>query len=215
RGTTIAEVALSRGLRDVRGGLRVPAARCRGLHPPQRTAPEDPRPARSSLVPRTVDVVLTADAVTPARLRDASALVIDVLRASTSIVTALGSGAAAVVPVETVEEARAHKVALGPGTLLAGERDSDPPEGFDLGNSPREFTPERVRDRTIVLTTSNGTRALTAARPAAAVAVAAFVNAAAAVAWARGHGGNVVLVCAGSLGTPSLEDQACAGWLAG
>lgn len=163
---------------------------------------------------RTVDVVLTADTVDPTRLPGASALVIDVLRASTSIVVALGNGATAVVPVETVDEARARK-ALHPGTLLAGERGGDPPEGFDLGNSPREFTPERVRGRTIVLTTSNGTRALLAARPAAAVAVAAFVNAAAATAWTRERTGDVVLICSGSLGQRSLEDQACAGWITG
>ena len=164
-------------------------------------------------MPRTIDVVLTADTVLPARLPGASALVIDVLRASTSIITALVNGASGVVPVETVEDARARKAALGPGTLLAGERHGDPPEGFDLGNSPREFTPERVRGRTIVLTTSNGTRALLAARPAAAVAVAGFVNAGAAAAWARERSGDVVLICAGALGKPSLEDQACAGWL--
>jgi 2-phosphosulfolactate phosphatase len=163
---------------------------------------------------RTIDVILTADAVDPARLPGARALVIDVLRASTSIIAALGNGAAAVIPVETVEEARARKTALGPDALLAGERDGDPPEGFDLGNSPREYTPERVRGRTIVLTTSNGTRALIAARPAAAVGVAAFVNAAAAAAWARERDDNVVLICSGSLGKVSLEDQACAGWLA-
>jgi len=166
-------------------------------------------------VPRTIDVVLTADTVNPARLPGARALVIDVLRASTSIITALDHGAECVVPVETVEAARARKAELGPRTLLAGERNSDPPEGFDLGNSPREFTPERVRGRTIVLTTSNGTRALLAARPADAVAVAAFVNATAAAGWARGSRGDIVLICSGSLGKLSLEDQACAGWLAG
>ena len=162
---------------------------------------------------RTIDVVLTADTVVAARLRGASALVIDVLRASTSIITALANGAVAVVPVEKVEEARARKAMLDPGTLLAGERHGDPPEGFDLGNSPREFTPAHVCGRTIVLTTSNGTRALLAARPAAAVGVAGFVNAAAAAAWARERAGDIVLICAGALGESSLEDQACAGWL--
>ena len=116
-----------------------------------------------------VDVVLTADGVVPAQLAGATALVIDVLRASTTIVTALANGAASVVPVETVEEARARKAALGPEAILAGERHSDPPEGFDLGNSPLEFTAARVQGLTIVITTSNGTKALTAARGAAAV----------------------------------------------
>ena len=160
-----------------------------------------------------VDVILTADGVVPARLAGATALVIDVLRASTTIVTALANGAASVVPVETVEDARARKAALGPEAILAGERHSDPPEGFDLGNSPLEFTAARVQGRTIVITTSNGTKALTAARGAEAVGVAAFINAGAAAAWAAARGGDVVLVCAGELGAPSLEDQACAGVL--
>jgi 2-phosphosulfolactate phosphatase len=160
-----------------------------------------------------IDVVPTADGVVPARLAGATALVIDVLRASTTIVTALGNGAACVLPVATVEEARARKAALGAEAILAGERNSDPPEGFDLGNSPLEFTPDRVRGRAIVLTTSNGTRALAAAGGAAAVGVAALVNAGAAAAWARRQGHDIVLVCSGELGTPSLEDEACAGAL--
>jgi 2-phosphosulfolactate phosphatase len=160
-----------------------------------------------------IDVVPTADAVVPARLAGATALVIDVLRASTTIVTALGNGAAYVVPVQTVEDARARKAALGATAILAGERGGDPPEGFDLGNSPLEFTADRVRDRAIVLTTSNGTRALTAARGAEAVGVAALVNAGAAAAWASAQGRDVVLICSGELGSPSLEDEACAGVL--
>jgi 2-phosphosulfolactate phosphatase len=163
---------------------------------------------------RTVDVVLTAGDVVPARLAGRTALVIDVLRASTTIVTALARGAAGVVPVESVEEARARAQALGSDAVLAGERHSDPPPGFDLGNSPLEFTADRVQGRTIVMTTSNGTRALVAARAADAVGVAAFVNAGAAAAWADGRGGDVVIVCAGELGAPSLEDQACAGVVA-
>jgi 2-phosphosulfolactate phosphatase len=162
---------------------------------------------------RTVDLVLTAGDAASTRLAGATALVIDVLRASTTIVTALGNGAAAVIPVESVEDARARAHALGPEAVLAGERHSDPPPGFDLGNSPLEFVAERVAGRTIVMTTSNGTRALVAARGAAAVGVAAFVNASAAVAWARAQGGDIVIVCAGELGAPSLEDQACAGLL--
>ena len=156
---------------------------------------------------------MTADGVVPDRLAGATALVIDVLRASTSIVTALANGADSIIPVESVEDARARKAALGPDAILAGERHGDPPEGFDLGNSPLEFTAARVQGRTIVITTSNGTRALTAARGASAVGVAAMINATAAAAWACGRGRDIVLVCSGELGAPSLEDQACAGVL--
>jgi 2-phosphosulfolactate phosphatase len=159
-----------------------------------------------------VDVALTPAAVEASALAGATALVIDVLRASTSMITALANGCAALVPVAEVDEAR-RRVASLPGALLAGERGGDPPDGFDLGNSPLEFTRPRVEGRTIVFTTSNGTRALIAARPAAAVGVAGFANLEAAADWALGQGRSIVVVCAGELGGRSVEDEVCAGLL--
>jgi 2-phosphosulfolactate phosphatase len=96
---------------------------------------------------------------------------------------------------------------------VAGERRGEPLAGFDLGNSPLEFTAERVAGRMIFFTTSNGTEALLAARPAAEVAVAAFVNLAAVAAWAAAAARNVVIACAGDAGQRSLEDEVCAGLL--
>lgn len=159
-----------------------------------------------------VDVAFTPAALPPAALAGATALVIDVLRASTTMVTAVAHGCLAMLPVAEVDEARRRARSL-PGALLAGERGGDPPEGFDLGNSPLEFTRERVGGRTIVFTTSNGTRALLAARPATAVGVAGFVNLTAAADWALGQGRRLVIVCAGELGSRSVEDETCAGLL--
>jgi 2-phosphosulfolactate phosphatase len=159
-----------------------------------------------------LDVALTPAAVTPAALAGATALVVDVLRASTTLITALAHDARELVPVAEVEEAR-RLAATRPDVLLAGERGGDPPAGFDLGNSPLEFTRERVAGRTLVFTTSNGTRALVAARAAAAVGVAGFVNLTAAATWALGQGRDVVVVCAGELGARSFEDEVCAGLL--
>ncbi|HEU4368054.1 MAG TPA: 2-phosphosulfolactate phosphatase [Methylomirabilota bacterium] len=161
-----------------------------------------------------VDVAVTPGLLAPAGLAGATALVIDVLRASTSIVTALTHGCREVVPVAEVDDARRCAAGL-PGALLAGERGGDPPAGFDLGNSPLEFTRERVAGRTIVFTTSNGTRALLAARAATAVGVAAFANLTAAADWALGQGRDVVIVCAGELGGRAVEDEVCAGLLVG
>jgi 2-phosphosulfolactate phosphatase len=154
-------------------------------------------------------------ACTPAALADASlagttALVIDVLRASTSIITALAHGCAGVVPVREPDEA-IRRAAAEPGALVAGERHGDPLEGFDLGNSPLEFTRERVGGRTVYLTTSNGTGALLAVRGAAAIGVAAFINTGAAAMWALAAGRDLVIVCAGDVGRRSLEDEVCAG----
>jgi 2-phosphosulfolactate phosphatase len=162
-----------------------------------------------------VDVVPTAEAMAGRSLQGVAVLVIDVLRASTTIVTALANGCTGIVPVADPDEARRRASALPRATALtAGERRGEPIAGFDLGNSPVDCTAERVRGRLIVFTTSNGTRALLAARPAAAVGVAALVNLSAAVAWAVDGGRDVVLLCAGERGAVSLEDHVCAGLLA-
>lgn len=157
-------------------------------------------------------MAFTPAALAPAALPGATALVIDVLRASTSIITALANGCAAIVPVADPGEAL-RRAAATPGALAAGERRGEPPEGFDLGNSPLEFTADRVEGRTVFFTTSNGTAALLAVRAAAEVAVAAFVNASAAAAWAVATGRRLVIACAGDVGRRSLEDEICAGLL--
>ena len=157
-----------------------------------------------------IDVAVTPAALTAPTLAGATVLVIDVLRASTSIITALVNGCAGVVPVAEPDEAR-RRAAAEPGSLVAGERRGDPLEGFDLGNSPLEFTRERVGGRTVFLTTSNGTGALLAVRAAAAIGVAAFVNAGAAAAWALAADRSLVIACAGDVGRRSLEDEVCAG----
>ena len=159
-----------------------------------------------------LDVAVTPEALNPGDLPASTVLVVDVLRASTTIITALTNGCVAVVPVRDAEEAR-RRAAATPGALIAGERRGEPLQGFDLGNSPLEFSPARVGGRTVVFTTSNGTRALVAVRGAAAVGVAAFVNASAAAAWAVAQGRNVVVACAGERGAVSLEDHVCAGLL--
>jgi len=159
-----------------------------------------------------IDVAPTREALDPAVVGVSTVLVVDVLRASTSIVTALANGCAAVVPVADPEEARRRAAALNDG-LVAGERRGEPLAGFDLGNSPIEFTAERVAGRTLVFTTSNGTRTLVAVRQALAIGVAGFVNAAAAAGWAVAQGRHVLIACAGERGERSLEDLVCAGVL--
>jgi 2-phosphosulfolactate phosphatase len=159
-----------------------------------------------------VDVAPTPAALRPETLAGATALVVDVLRASTSIVSAMANGCAAVVPVGDAQEAR-RRAAATAGALLAGERRGEPLEGFDLGNSPLEFSAERVGGRTVFLTTSNGTGALLAVRGAAAIGVAAFVNLSAVSQWAMAAGRDVIVACSGERGDRSLEDEVCAGLL--
>lgn len=164
-----------------------------------------PAPARMR-----IDVVPTADAVTPERVRGVTALVVDVLRASTTIITALANGATAVVPVADPDEARRR---AGPRVLIAGERGGEKIAGFDAGNSPVEFAQRPIDGRTIVFTTSNGTRALLGVRDASAVGIAALINVGAAARWASARGADVTVVCAGDHGRVALEDSVCAGLL--
>jgi 2-phosphosulfolactate phosphatase len=160
-----------------------------------------------------IDVTLTAEAVDPDSLAGATVLIVDVLRASTTMTAALAGGAAAIVPVPDAEEARRRRAAAGGDVVLAGERRGNTIDGFDLGNSPVEFASAPLRGKTVIFTTSNGTRALLAARGAAAIGVAALVNLTAASAWALGADRDVSVICAGERGAPSLEDLVCAGLL--
>ena len=161
-----------------------------------------------------IDVAFTLEELARVPLAGVTAVVIDVVRASTTIVTALAHGARGVVPVSTPEEARERVRAWPNGTaLLGGERGGAPPPEFACGNSPAEYTAARVQGRTVVFTTTNGTRALLAAEGAKAVAVGGFVNAGAVARWAEGRAGDALFVCAGEGGRFCLEDATCAGLL--
>ena len=144
------------------------------------------------------------------------AVVIDVLRASTTIVTALANGAVGIRPTFTVAQARAAAAAIGSGTLLGGERGGVQIDSFDLGNSPREYSRQRVANRSIVITTTNGTAALNACRDARTVLIGALVNCSAvakfahALAVSSGIEG-IHLVCAGTDGMATEEDLLAAG----
>jgi 2-phosphosulfolactate phosphatase len=157
-----------------------------------------------------VSVLLTpGDGTFPAR---ATALVVDVLRATTVLTVARAHGARRVVAAATPEEARALHARL-PGALLCGEREGRRLAGFDLGNSPFEYDAATVAGRTLVFASTNGSQALRASAGARRIVPGAFVNAGAALA-AVAADDEIAVVCAGRLGGFSLEDAACAGWLA-
>jgi 2-phosphosulfolactate phosphatase len=146
------------------------------------------------------------------RLAGAVAVVIDVLRATTTIIHALAAGCKVVRPCAEVEEARelAGQMRVG-RVLLGGERSGVPLPGFDLGNSPREYTTNACRGKTLVLTTTNGTRALLRAAEAERVLVAGFVNYSAVCEQLRADARPVHIVCAGTEGEVTLEDTLLAG----
>jgi 2-phosphosulfolactate phosphatase len=153
-------------------------------------------------------------------LRQTTCVVFDVLRATSSMITALAHGAEAVVPVADIPEALALKRSRT-DVLLAGERngvcilrDQTGSLDFDFGNSPREFTPERVQGRTIAMTTTNGTLALRACARAQVTLVGAFLNLGATVAEIRRRRADrLVVVCSGTFEEAALEDTLAAGAL--
>jgi 2-phosphosulfolactate phosphatase len=160
-----------------------------------------------------IDVAFTLEELGATSLDGVTAVVIDVVRASTTIAAALAHGATGIVPVASPEEAEARaRRSAADGVLLGGERGGLPPPGFDLGNSPAEYTADRVAGRTVIFTTTNGTRALLAVAGAGRVAVGGFVNAGAVVRWIGEGVGDTMFVCAGELGRFCLEDATCAGF---
>jgi len=149
--------------------------------------------------------------VDPSATLEATAVVIDLIRATSVMVEALASGARAIYPTESTEEAIRLANSLGrEDTLLCGERKGLKIEGFDLGNSPREFTPERVAGRRLVMTTTNGTRAFLAAQNARRVLALSLLNLSA-TARSVMDASRLVVVCAGKEDRFALDDALCAG----
>jgi 2-phosphosulfolactate phosphatase len=161
---------------------------------------------------RKLAVHFLPDLANPNELAGGTAVVIDVLRATTTIVHALASGAREVIPCLEVEEACSSAVRFPAGeAVLGGERDGVRIEGFELGNSPSEYTRESVGSRTLVFTTTNGTRALHRCRQAARVLIGAFVNYPAVCRALLEDQRPVHLVCAGTRGEITREDVLLAG----
>ncbi|GIW79671.1 MAG: putative 2-phosphosulfolactate phosphatase [Gemmatales bacterium] len=161
---------------------------------------------------RPVRVHLLPDLVREEDLAGSISVVIDVLRATTTAVYALAAGCTDIRPCLEVEEARelANQMRAG-RVVLAGERHGLPPAGFDAGNSPREFTPSLCRNSTVVLTTTNGTRAIHRAAAASRVLLAGFVNFSAVCEQLKHDQRPVHLICAGTDGEAALEDTLLAG----
>jgi 2-phosphosulfolactate phosphatase len=175
-------------------------------------------------MPPTLEVLFAPAEFAALPKRDLSqtvCIVFDVLRATSTIVTALANGAAAVVPVAEIPEALALKQQR-PELLLGGERDGVRIRAnltggvdFDLGNSPREYTREKIGGKTIVLTTTNGSRALRACAGARSVLAASFLNLSATAKHLQPlPTSNLLLVCSGTFDQSAFEDVLAAGALA-
>ncbi|MFU8812185.1 MAG: 2-phosphosulfolactate phosphatase [Balneolaceae bacterium] len=160
----------------------------------------------------SLDVFFSAHAFQESEVRGKTAVIIDVLRASSTIITALGNGAKGVIPVSDMAEAsRISQSVDSDNLLLCGEKDGVKIEGYDLGNSPLEYTREMVADKTLVFNTTNGTKAISKSLAAKHLLIAGFLNLSAVVNRLKATEHDVVLVCAGWRGRLSLEDLLLAG----
>lgn len=161
-----------------------------------------------------IDIQLIPNLPEPKMIFDKTAVVIDVLRATSVIVHAFLHGIKEVIPVKTVEEAlNKFEEFSKEEALLGGERDSQRINGFHLGNSPREYTPERIKDKRLIFTTTNGTRAFSSVSPAKRVIIGSFLNINAVVEKCLEEGLDVFIFPAGDEGNFSLEDNVCGGML--
>lgn len=155
-------------------------------------------------------VIMLPSMLTASDIDDRAVVVFDVLRATTTIATALRAGAREIRVFDSLDAARAAARAFVELKLLAGEHQCLPPTDFDVGNSPGEFTAERCAKRTIFMSTTNGTRALIAARRAAHLLTGAIVNARSTADLLRHLARPITLLCAGTNGKVALEDmQGC------
>src|SRR5690606_14174971 len=136
------------------------------------------------------------------------AVIIDIFRATSSICYGIHNNAEAIIPVSTIEECLSYK---NNNYLLAAERDGCVVDGFDFGNSPFSYTPDKVQGRTIVLTTTNGTRSIQLSLNAKEVVLGSFLNLTALCNWLAKQPESVVLVCAGWKDNFCLEDALFAG----
>lgn len=163
-----------------------------------------------SAVRRRLSVLFTPAEVDPVISADRVAVVVDVLRSTSVLPVALAGGALEMHPTSSVAEARALRGRM-PGALLGGEAAGEKPAGFDFGNSPLEYTPERVAGRSIVYTSTNGMPALLGLRASRRAMTAAFVNEGAVCNALLAMTEDVLLVAAGKDRRPALEDVACCG----
>jgi 2-phosphosulfolactate phosphatase len=162
-----------------------------------------------------IDVLFGSGSVASSDVTGRVVAVIDVLRASTSIAVALANGARTVIPLESSDDVITRAKAFERRDVkLAGERRMLPIPGFDLGNSPAEFTREAVEGKTVLMTTTNGTAAITNTQGARDVVIASYANFTAVCTMLRTAlrgGADIAIVCAGRERHFALEDAGCAG----
>jgi 2-phosphosulfolactate phosphatase len=159
---------------------------------------------------KNIDVCLTPDLLHQYELKDKIVVVVDILRATSCMVTGLANGVKEIVPVATLEECKALQ---DQGYLAAAERNGSKAEGFDMGNSPFEYMEEKVKGKKVAATTTNGTLAIHKSLSAKEVLIGAFLNLKALSEYLKNIEEDIIVLCAGWKGKFNLEDTLFAGAL--
>ncbi len=161
-----------------------------------------------------IDIIISADDIIESKLENKIAVVIDMFRATSVIVTALNNGCEEVIPFLTIEETLESSEELNREEyILGGERRAVKIDGFDLSNSPLEYTKEVVENKKVLITTTNGTRTLTKSNSAKRIIIAAMINAKAVADKLLEINEDVVIINAGTNGNFSMDDYICSGYI--
>jgi 2-phosphosulfolactate phosphatase len=159
---------------------------------------------------KTIDVCLSPELMHLYSVEDKSVVIVDILRATSSIITAFAHGIESIYPVAKLEDCRLMK---GKGYLIAGERDGEKVADFDLGNSPFEYMVDNLKGKQIAFTTTNGTQAIAKSIGAKEIIIGAFLNLSAVADHLLKSNNDILIVCAGWKGKVNLEDTVFAGAL--
>lgn len=160
-----------------------------------------------------IDVIISADDIKEEKIEGKSVVVIDILRATSVIVTAINNGCRKVIPVVNVEEAKDIAYKDRDLYLLGGERKALKIDGFDFSNSPLEYKADIVKDKIVVMTTTNGTRAIKRSAKAKNIIIGAMLNAKAVAKRLLEINNDVVIVNSGTYGQFSIDDFICTGYI--
>lgn len=161
-----------------------------------------------------IDIIISVDDIKESKIKDKVVVVIDMFRATSVIITALANGCKEVIPFLTIEETLMKAKELKREEyILGGERKAVKIDGFDLSNSPLEYTKDRIENKRVLMTTTNGTRTLTEAISAKRILIGAMINGRAVAKKLMKLNEDVIIINSGTNGNFSMDDFICSGYI--